>query len=162
MTQGQNRVVIELDAREVEGLIQGWLAGEYIDKALAIFMQLLRGKLSASYPPEPAIRPTRKSVYGRAFVSEAQRKYVMMLIREGKVPYLRGISERSEQLGKRWIVAKRRKFEYTLINRASYSGYVLGAGQARYMRKLGWKRAGDIAESYAPQFRRVLLEVLDE
>lgn len=93
----------------------------------------------ATYPPKR--RPTRASVYGRAFQSDRQRKYFFAALRDGRleVPYRRGMSPGSETLGKRWAVYSKSMEVVAVGNNASYARRVQSLqDQSLYMRAVGW------------------------
>jgi hypothetical protein len=83
------------------------------------------------------------------FTSGASRRAFFAKLRSGEiqVPYRRGSSPGSEQLGRRWRVLPRGRGA-ALVNTASYAALVHGSpGQAAYHQAGGWK-----TEDQARQF----------
>lgn len=105
----------------------------------------LRGQF-AKYPPQK--RPTRENVYGSPFKTEKQRRWFWASVRSGalKLPYVRGVSGKSESLAKRWVVESQGGgLRQVIGNYASYVEYVQGDKQSLYMKEIGWQKAGLIA-----------------
>lgn len=114
----------------------------------------LKGKF-ATYPAKN--RPSRESVYGKTFVSDKQRRFVMAAIRRGDIPYTRGVSSSSETLGRRWTTEERRGgLEQVVGNNASYAEYVQGDKQSKYMKAVGWERVDAIADREARTLQRIV------
>lgn len=103
----------------------------------------LKGQF-ATYPEKS--RPSRASVYGSTFKSAAQRRFIFAAIKRGDIPYRRGLSNKSETLGRRWATEERRGgLEQVIGNNASYVAYVQGEKQSLYMKAVGWQKVEDIA-----------------
>lgn len=81
-----------------------------------------------------------------SFVSEKQRKYVMMLYSKGliDIPYVRG-RKRSERLNRSYLVIPETISSYALVSTASYADYVVGDKQAQG-HKGRWKTGQEAAE----------------
>ena len=77
------------------------------------------------------------------FVSDKQRRYFFWALKQGKieVPYRRGQSPGSEDLGQRWTVATRDQgFTVIVGNNASYGPFVQSHdSQSKMMKVIGWK-----------------------
>lgn len=109
----------------------------------------------ATYPPRRTV--TRKSVYGRSFASDAQRRFIFAAIRRGDIPYTRGINRTSEALGRRWTVeARRGGLEQVVGNNASYAEYVQGDRQSKLMAAMGWERVDVIVKREARTVQRIV------
>jgi len=83
---------------------------------------------------------SRKQAYGKTFVSEAQRKFVMAKIREGeiKIPY-----SRTGGLRKGWRVVGEGRNSF-IANDTPGAGYVMGDIQSRHEALVGWKKGLDV------------------
>jgi hypothetical protein len=92
------------------------------------------------YPPYKWI--TRKSAYGKTFVSDKQRRYVMAKIRSGEIDP--GFPHRTGNYQRGWqIINKGVRTE--IINSVPYAGFVGGdETQARLNAKVGWRKVLDI------------------
>ena len=77
-----------------------------------------------------------KSAYGGWF-SDKQRKYVMARIKEGSIRP--GTPNRSGRFGQGWKVIDKGTSSM-IVNEVPYSGYLMGSGQARMHKKIGWKQ----------------------
>ena len=90
---------------------------------------------------------SRKSAYGRTFVSDKQRRYVMAMIRKGKIdpgaPHRTGIYQRSWQAQE----ANNDWRRVDVINTASHAEHVGGPNQARLNAKVGWRKALAIVQT---------------
>lgn len=115
----------------------------------------LKGKFS-EYPSQKRIR--RKRVYGEAFKSDKQRRYVFAAIKRGEIPYRRGTSAQSQALGRRWATEPRRGgLEQVIGNNARYAEYVMGdEAQSRYMRRIGWRKMGEIAKRESQKVNEIV------
>ena len=110
-------------------------------KAAALY---LKGQV-AQYPARKHI--TIQQVGGWA--SEKQRRWFFWALREGKidVPYRRGVSPGSENLGKKWTIKyDQAKFEATVGNNVSYGPFVQGNKQTKMMQMIGWKTVETVAK----------------
>ncbi len=94
-------------------------------------------ELIGNNPPPPAAGSMR-------FVSEKQRRYVMMLVSEGKVPYVRGRGK-SQRLNRSYLVLPDQIANYILVSTAAYAPYVVGDQQAD-IHKGRWITAPEAAE----------------
>jgi hypothetical protein len=94
------------------------------------------------YPPYKYV--TRKRAYGKTFFSDRQRRYVMMMIRAGKIdpgyPHRTGIIQRG------WYV-RGSGAKATIANDARGVDFVHGdQKQARLNRLVGWRTMSKIAK----------------
>ena len=94
-------------------------------------------ELIGNNPPAPP-RGTMK------FVSERQRRYVMMLVSTGQVPYVRGRGK-SDRLNRSYLILPELIANYVLVSTASYAPYVIGDKQAD-IHKGRWITAVEAAE----------------
>lgn len=98
----------------------------------------LKGEIS-KYPPRRHI--TIQQAGGWA--SDKQRRWFFWALRSGniEVPYRRGQSPGSEDLGQRWAITTRnRGFTVIVGNNASYGSFVQAHDrQSRMMKMIGWK-----------------------
>ena len=94
-------------------------------------------ELIGNNPPAPP-RGTMK------FVSERQRRYVMMLVSTGQVPYVRGRGK-SNRLNRSYLILPELIANYVLVSTASYAPYVIGDKQAD-IHKGRWITAVEAAE----------------
>jgi hypothetical protein len=82
---------------------------------------------------------SRKSAYGRTFVSAAQRRW--FFANGAKVGNFR-----TGKLMAAWSIGGNSTRLY-LLNSAPYAGFVIGDGQARQPQKVGWRKAMDVVLS---------------
>lgn len=104
--------------------------------AMDTALKLLQNDL-AIYPPQ-----AHRKLGG--FKSDKQRRYVMMLVRTGQVPY-----RRTGTLGRRWatkIESSSTNLVGTVGNNTSYGPYVMDRGQQAWMHQGVWHTAQDVAE----------------
>ena len=92
------------------------------------------------YPPYKYI--TRQSAYGKTFVSDKQRRYVMARIREGTIdpgaPHRTGNYQRGWQAIDQGVKTQ-------IVNNLPYARFVGGdETQARLNAKVGWRTIGAI------------------
>ena len=93
-----------------------------------------------AYPPYKYV--TRKSAYGKTFVSDKQRRYVMAKIREGSIDP--GFPHRTGNYQRGWTIINK-GVKATITNPVPYAGFVSGdAEQARLNAKVGWRKISDI------------------
>ena len=96
-------------------------------------------ELIGNNPPAPP-RGTMK------FVSERQRRYVMMLVSTGQVPYVRGRGNgNSQRLNRSYLILPELIANYVLVSTASYAPYVVGEKQTE-MHRGRWITAQEAAE----------------
>lgn len=108
----------------------------------------------------PAVkRPSRKSVYGKSFVSDRQRRKVMMMLRQGLWPY-----RRTGSLGRRWTISVAlAALTASVGNNTPYAQTVMGApGQSKYQQVVGWKTTEQIAKETQPAVERIFKIKIDE
>ena len=108
----------------------------------------------------PAVkRPSRKSVYGRTFVSDRQRKKVMAMLREGLWPY-----RRTNTLGRRWTISVAPGALTAWVgNNVPYAPLVHGdKAQSKYQQVVGWKTTDTIAKDTKPEVERIFKIKIDE
>lgn len=119
-------------------------AGEYVKSRLA------------KYPPR------RYGPLPGGFKSDKQRRKVFALIREGEIPYRRGLSKGSENLGQRWNV-RVSDMTATVGNNASYGPLVQDRRQqAMYHKITGWTTIQDVAEQEGPEVVRIISKHIDK
>jgi len=110
----------------------------------------------AKYPPR------RRGPLPGGFKSDKQRRKVFALIREGEIPYRRGQSSASEDLGQRWNV-RVSGLTATVGNNASYGPLVQDRKQqAMYHRITGWTTIQDVAEQEGPEVVRIISKHIDK
>ena len=93
------------------------------------------------YPPYKHV--TRKSAYGKTFVSDKQRRYVMAKIRSGEITP--GYPKRTGKYQRAWKTTPQ-DAEWSRVdveNASSGAEFVGGANQARLNAMVGWKKAFD-------------------
>jgi hypothetical protein len=92
------------------------------------------------YPPYKYI--TRKAAYGKTFVSDKQRRYVMARIREGTIDP--GAPHRTGNYQRGWAVINQ-GVKVQIVNKVPYAGFVGGdETQARLNKKVGWRTVSEI------------------
>jgi hypothetical protein len=102
-------------------------------------------KEAKKYPPQN--RPSRKSVYGKTFQSDAQRKYFFWAKKKGiiKVPY-----KRTGTLRRGWQVEKFGSDDAIVYNEVEYGEYVMQRQtQSKYMAAVPWKTQEEIMDRLA-------------
>jgi hypothetical protein len=97
----------------------------------------------------------RASGKPQAFKSAKQRRYVMMLIRAGKVPY-----KRTGNLGQRWHI-RRISLGAVLSNASGYARYVYGMPQAAYHRGT-WPSIAAAARKIRPRVAGIIRAALED
>ena len=116
-----------------------------VKTALRVAALHVKGKI-AQYPPA-SHRP-------QGFVSDKQRRGFFAKLRSGEieVPYRRGISPGSQNLGQRWTTETRNGGLTQIIgNNASYAPLVQGPGQqTSYHATTGWKTTEQVAQQEGP------------
>ena len=114
-------------------------AGHINDQGARRGAQAIRAALKARHYPPQSHAPMR-------FVSEQQRRYVMMLVRSGHVPY-----RRTGKLASSWHVQRNGVAEYVVANSQLYAVFVIGdefgSGQAWYHEPTWWK-AVNVVNAY--------------
>jgi hypothetical protein len=87
---------------------------------------------------------TRRKAYGQTFVSDKQRRYVMAMIREGKIDP--GAPHRTGQTQRGWYARPSNSaYKYNIGNETPGAYYTRHeTGQARLNELAGWKKAGAI------------------
>ena len=116
-------IKIDIDASDLEAKIAK-LDVRGMRRAIGVAVAEEVRNVMAAYPPA-----SRRK---QPFVSDKQRRYVMMLVRQGRVPYQRGSDPRSETLGRKWQIQPTDDGAQA-VNTASYSDLVQG-GQGRQAR----------------------------
>jgi hypothetical protein len=117
-------------------------------------------QILAEYPQYRYI--SRAQAYGQqagglGWFSDAQRRYVMAAISEGKItiPYTR-----TGNLGASWTVT-RSGDKIVISNSAQYAPYVVGfAAQSRHEKSVGWKKITDTLQKLSfrsSKFRDVVM-----
>ena len=98
---------------------------------------------------EPKYRyVTRKRAYGKTFVSDKQRKYVMAMIKSGKITP--GKANRTHAISNAWR-KKNSKTKTTIMNDAEGVEYVMGdKKQARQPALVGWRKISVIVKTNTP------------
>ena len=144
---------------EMKGLEQtlnrlAWEKGARM--ALPVAAKYVQGK-AAQYPAVK--RPPRKSVYGKTFQSDRQRRKVMAMLRQGLWPY-----RRTGTLGRRWTM---RVAPATLTawvgNNTPYAPMVQDTkGQSKYHQVVGWKTTQAVADETQPEVERMFKIKIDE
>jgi len=147
-------IQIKVDLGNLPDNLTRLAKGRALVDGLAAAALHVKGKI-AVYPAQK--RLTRKAVYGKTFVSAAQRRYVMAALKRGDWPYQRGVSDGSETLGRRWTTAARNGGLVQVVgNNASYADRVQGDNQSLYHKAVGWKRVDEIGRKLAPDVRRIV------
>lgn len=98
------------------------------------------------YPPYKLVR--RRVAYPevKGWFSERQRRYVMARIREGTIDP--GYPHRTGRYQRGWQKRQEGRSAFVVFNSLWYAKYVGGdEEQARQPRKVGWRKAGEIAQS---------------
>jgi hypothetical protein len=87
------------------------------------------------YPPYKYV--SRKSAYGKTFVSDKQRRYVMAKIREGRIDP--GVPHRTGNYQRGWNI-QGEGVKIKIVNQVPYAQFVGGdETQARLNKKVGWR-----------------------
>ena len=92
------------------------------------------------------------------WVSDKQRRYVMAMIREGKIDP--GVPHRTGELQRGWSLVDRGKY-WSIQNPVGYAGWVMGdTTQAQRPEKIGWRRVMDnIRDNLKGAFRHAQAEL---
>jgi hypothetical protein len=122
----------------------------------------VKGKIDV-YPE--AKRPTRASVYGKAFKSDKQRRYFFWALREGKieVPYRRGESPGSQTFGRRWTIATSNAgLTAEIGNNASYGPLLMDSGrQSLYAKAVGWHTTDAVLDEETETVTRMVTDEIE-
>lgn len=95
------------------------------------------------YPPYKYI--TRRMAYGKTFVSDRQRRYVMARIREGSIAP--GVPHRTGNYQRGWQMINK-GVQTQIVNNVPYAGFVGGdEQQARLNKRVGWNTVSEIITS---------------
>ena len=98
------------------------------------------------YPPYKYV--SRREAYGTPFFSDAQRRYVMAAIAEGRIDP--GYPHRTGELQRGWQT-KGTGTLTRIVNDVPYAGYVMGnLSQSAHEYHVGWKKVKDIIVTYLP------------
>jgi hypothetical protein len=88
---------------------------------------------------------TRKSAYGHTFSSDKQRRYVMAMIREGRIDP--GVPHRTGELQGAWGYTGK-DTRYTIKNTSPYAQFVMGDNaQSRMHKIIGWRTVSDVIKT---------------
>lgn len=85
---------------------------------------------------------TRKKAYGKTFFSDAQRRKVMAMIREGLISP--GGGKRTFAIRNAWVL-RENGTQSSAVNAAPGVEYVQGAQQSRHERLAGWRITDQVA-----------------
>ena len=115
----------------------------------------VKGKI-AKYPPRKKV--TIQQAGGWA--SDKQRRYFFWALREGKieVPYRRGQSPGSKDLGQKWTISTRDNGMTGIVgNNVSYGPYVQsGKQQSSMMGLIGWKTTDTVVQEESDEVMDIL------
>ena len=116
----------------------------------------VKGKL-AQYPP--------RKYLPQPFKTDKQRRFFFAALRDGRieVPYRRGQSPGSEDLGQKWTVKDRKGgLQVVVGNNVSYGPYVQDpASQSGYMKAVGWKDTDQVAQEETAKVNEILAKEID-
>jgi len=117
----------------------------------------VKGKI-AQYPP--------RTYVPQPFVSARQKAFFFAALADGRieVPYRRGQSPGSEDLGQRWsIKVQKGGLRVVVGNNAAYGPFVQGPDeQAWFMKARGWKTTDQIAEQESDNVNRIVAERINQ
>jgi hypothetical protein len=106
-----------------------------------------------TYPPQR--RLTRKSVYGKTFQSDKQRRWFFAALRSGEiqVPY-----RRTNAFRKNWTIKSGRSgLRQVVENFTGYGPYNMGnRSQSRFQAKIGWRKTQTVVKEVTPRLERDL------
>lgn len=123
------------------------VADEGTDKANDYILSVFR-----QYAPYRYV--SRKSAYGKTFVSAKQRRYVMAMIGEGKITP--GTPKRTQALAGGWRIIGA-GVGSIVANEQVHAPYVQGNSkqeQSRHAKKIGWRGVDVLLEERAGQILR--------
>jgi hypothetical protein len=79
------------------------------------------------------------------FVSDKQRRYVMMMIRSGKIDP--GVPHRTGEMQRGWTYSARGS-QFVIKNETQYAPYVMGDNdQSRMHGLIGWRRTSEVVKN---------------
>lgn len=143
--QGLDQLKVKLAELRDPQALRAWVAAA---------AHALLGHVKA-YPP--AKRLKRSGVYGQAFQSDRQRRWIFAALKRGEIPYFRGQNPRSENLGQSWTVAMRSNTAAVIGTQASYARRVKDKPlQTRFMRAIGWRSVQQDATDHAGEVRDII------
>ena len=118
----------------------------------------VKGKLGPSnYPP--------RKYLPQPFKTDKSRRFFFAALRDGRieVPYRRGQSPGSEDLGLKWTVkARKGGLQVVVGNNVSYGPIVQGDEQSGYMKAIGWKNTDQVAKEETAAVNKILAESIDK
>ena len=116
----------------------------------------VKGKI-AQYPP--------RTYVPQPFKSAKQRAWFFAALKSGEieVPYRRGQSPGSEDLGQKWTVKEKKGgLQIVVGNNVSYGPYVQGSDeQASFMKARGWKTTDQIAEQETSNVNKIVAKAVE-
>lgn len=129
----------------------------FVANAVKLAALHIKGQI-AQYPPASR-RP-------QPFKTDKARRYFFWALGKGEidVPYRRGVSPKSETLGRRWTISTRDAGLTAVIgNNTSYGQLVQGPGrQAQYHKITGWKTTEQVVAEEREFVTRMLREEISK
>ena len=116
----------------------------------------VKGKL-AQYPP--------RKYLPQPFKTDKSRRFFFAALKDGRiqVPYRRGQSPGSEDLGQKWTVKERKGgLQVVVGNNVSYGPLVQGPEQSGYMKAIGWKTTDQIAKEETAAVNKILAAAIEK
>jgi len=117
----------------------------------------VKGKI-AKYPP--------RTYVPQPFKTFKQRAWFFAALKSGEieVPYRRGQSPGSEDLGQKWTVKERKGgLQVVVGNNVSYGPYVQGPGeQASFMKARSWKTTDQVAQEETAEVNRIVAAAVNK
>ena len=118
----------------------------------------VKGKLGPSnYPP--------RKYLPQPFKTDKSRRFFFAALKDGRiqVPYRRGQSPGSEDLGQKWTVkARKGGLQVVVGNNVSYGPLVQGPEQSGYMKAIGWKTTDQIAKEETAAVNKILAAAIEK
>ena len=114
-------------------------------------------KVLRKYPPQKSV--TRKEAYGQTFFTDRQRRWFFANLKSGelKIPH-----ERSGDLGRGWKKqASARKGQRAIVNTVGYADRVMGPGQSRMSKLIGWRKVANVRRSEAKDINNIVESAMD-
>ena len=116
----------------------------------------VKGKI-AKYPP--------RTYVAQPFVSDKQRRFFFAALKDGRieVPYRRGQSPGSEDLGQKWTVkARKGGLQVVVGNNVSYGPLVQGNEQAWFMKARNWKTTDKVAQEETGKVNEIVAKAIEK
>jgi hypothetical protein len=130
--------------KQVQRYLKTVVRGGFV-VGLKAFVDYILGNQSRGLRHYPSYKyVSRKSAYGKTFFSDAQRRFVMAAIRDGRIDP--GVPHRTGRVQRGWYAAPTRKgYGFMIYNKEPGAYYTMDdKGQARQPALVGWQKVSKV------------------